>query len=140
MKIVLSELLEDFQVIKKVLNHPIDTVVAPIDSKLSYRLTKITNKMLSVARDYSKAHNALVIKYGTEKIETLPSGELKSTGRIEVTKENTEVFTKEDEALKAVEIDLGIDLIPVGIINGTGLKLTAQERVVLEKYVDQNKE
>lgn len=118
MKIKLAELQQVQQIFNKILN-------TPLDFKLSYRLGKITKKLVDEFKVIEDERMKLITKFGIKD---------EKKGSTSVPEDKLEEFLKEFNAILDTEIDLEVALIPVDLIEG--IKLSANEVSALEKFVE----
>jgi hypothetical protein len=123
MKIMLKELREAQGSLVKVLG-------VDLEFKLSYRLRRIADKVMSEMKQFEKFRNEMVEKYGEKD---------KVSGQTTVKKDKMEFFNKEIEKVLEEEVDLGIQLIPFDLIEKSGIKLSAIDQVLLERFMTEEK-
>ena len=95
--------------------------------KLSYAVAKNLKKLAVELDDIGKAYQELLKKYG-EKDE--------KTGQMQTKPENAEIFNKECEDLISQEVELDIWKISLSKLSDAGVKITPQQVLALENFID----
>jgi len=126
MKILLKDLSAVNQSLLKILQKE-------IDFDLTYRMRKITGKIVSELKQIETEVSELRKKYGEkEKIDG------KETGRIKVPDKNQEAFEKDVNAMLEVEVNLGAELIPYECLEGMG-KISPLDLANIEQFIEEPK-
>ncbi len=99
--------------------------------KLAYRVKRVLDKLKSVYEDLEKKRVILVKKYGV-------ADKVKNT--VNVTPENMDIFTKERDSLYYENLNIDVELIPLELIQASGIKINLIELAVIERFVDKPKE
>lgn len=132
MKIKLAELNEAQEVMSKVLG-------ADLEFKLSYRLEKISNKVRSAFKRLSTFKSGQIQKYAKKddkgKFILIPSDDGRGM-QYDIKDEYKETFRIEWEKLLEEEIDLGIQLIPLDLLEKSGIKISGFDQAILSKFTD----
>jgi hypothetical protein len=102
-------------------------IAADLPTKPAYWVGKKYRKVEPEIIDYQKKHDDLVRKYGKPS-EIEP-------GKIEVTRENVEVFQKEIGELRSIEITLDFD--PIKLADIEQAKLIGRDFALLGKFVEE---
>ena len=118
MKIILAELVNANGALNKIFNFP-------MEFKLSYRLIKIVKKINSELEKYEVLRKGIINKYGIKN----------EKGDVNVLPEKMEEFSKEFGPFISKEIDLDITLIPFDLLSNSGIKISSNDLVILEKFV-----
>lgn len=93
--------------------------------KLAYRLKKIARILEAELKEMEEVRIEKVKKYG----KVLPRG------GFQVTEGNSEIFNKEMKEINDTKINLDIQPIPLDLLEG--IKLSPQEVVQLEKFIEE---
>jgi hypothetical protein len=99
---------------------------AALPIKVSYAVMKNLKKLVSELEDMEKVRVDLVKKYGVDD----------GKGIFNVTKENIDTFEKEYAEFLAQEVELDIWKIPFSKISESTVKLTPQQMLELEDFIE----
>ena len=119
MKIKLGKLQEAKGVFDKIFNEPMDI-------KLSYRLSKIANKINSELADIDKERIKLVEKYADPVEE----------GKPKQVKEKMQEFIKDFTSLLDTEEELDIQLIPLDLLLNSGIKISSNDMAEIADFIE----
>ena len=97
----------------------------PMDPKLSYRMSKVANKIMDTMELIEKHRKELINKYG-EKKDT----------NISVPDKNMKAFQDEWDAYLEKEFDFEIQLIPYECIEQGGVKLSAMDWALIGNFIN----
>ncbi|MBM3210603.1 hypothetical protein FJZ33_00165 [Candidatus Poribacteria bacterium] len=128
MKIKLRDLFGARDIFKKIFNEPMNV-------KLSYRLSKISNKINSELMAIEKQRIALVEKYADFQTEE----EKKKRAPKEV-KEKLEDFIKEFDTLLETEEEIDIQPIPSDLLFASDIKLSSNELDIIKNFIQEEKD
>ncbi len=99
---------------------------APMDPKLSYRMSKVANKIIDIMETIEKYRRELIRKYGEKKENEI----------ISVPDKNMKAFQDEWEAYLEKEFDFEIQLIPYECIEQGGVKLSAIDWALIGNFIN----
>lgn len=99
------------------------------EPKLSYRLGKLLKKFVPVLNKIDDQGNELVRKYGDL-----------ANGRYNVAPEKMEIFTKDFMEFLEGEIELTAENIPFELLEKSGIKISPDDMIALERFIDEPKE
>lgn len=124
-KVSLKDLREASGSLNKILG-------AEIEFRLSYRLRRIADKVLSEMKQFEKFRLEMVEKYGEKD---------KVTGQIEVKPNSPKMglFKTELEKVLDDEVELNVQLIPIDLIEKSNIKLSAIDCALIEKFISTEK-
>jgi len=125
MKVTLRDIRDGSEALSKVLG-------TPKNATGSYRLSKLTAKLLSEDKHIEKTRIQLVKKHGEE--EKDPKGE--GIGRFRVTPKTEDAFNKEWEAFLDGEINLE-NLYPIPFKMLLGISLSAIDMARIATFVEE---
>ena len=100
---------------------------APMEPKLSYRMSKIAGKIMDTMETIDKYRRELINKYGEKK---------ESASTISVPDKNMKAFQNEWDAYLEKEFDFEIQLIPYECIEQGGVKLSAMDWALIGNFVN----
>ena len=119
MKTSFKELKEAEQSFSRILQ-------TPMDPKLSYRMSKVANKIMDIMKTIEQYRRELIKKHGEKKENEI----------ISVPDKNMEAFQNEWEAYLEKEFDFEIQLIPYECIEQGGVKLSATDWALIGDFIN----
>ena len=99
---------------------------APMDPKLSYRISKVAKKILDTLDSIDTHRKELINKYG----------EKKENNTTAVPEKNMKAFQDEWDAYLDKEFDFEIQLIPYECIEQGGIKLSATDWALMGNFIN----
>ena len=97
------------------------------DLKLSYRVSKILGQIKPHLEKIDDQGNALVRKHGSHDL---------STGRYNVAPDKMEEFTKDFVEFLEDPAEINIDPIPFEMLEKTGIKLSPDDMLALDPFIE----
>jgi len=124
----MKTMLKDIKDAEKVLSQ---ILMAQIEFKLSYRISKITKKLVANIEKIEDHRLSLVTKFGTKEKDK----DGKETGRLSVPPEKYEEFNKEFLEFLNGESDIDAQAIPYELLENSGIKISPADMTVLSKFI-----
>jgi len=124
MKIKLKDLAE----INNAFNRILSKEIPP---KLSYRMVRITDKIIEAYKSIREMNDNLVRKHGN----VVKDKDGNDTARMQVPPEKMKVYTDEYEAILETEVDLGAQLIPFECLNAM-LAISPADMSAIKDFIE----
>ena len=122
-KMKLSEITETYNALNRILN-------APITAKSAYRISRALSKVVSIIKDFDKAKQKLLEKYGDK--------QEKGGYKVPESAEKKAALDDEFEDLLAQETELEIFPIPMNWLDE--IRITPAELLALDKFITEPEE
>jgi len=106
-------------------------MMTPIEFKLSYRISRVMNKLVSEIKEIEDYRLKMVEKFGEKEKDK----DGKETGRLSVPPEKYEDFNKEFTVYLDGEVEIDTHPISYELLENSGVKLSPADLITLEKFI-----